>query len=212
MTPTAATPTATPQYIVGARKKGSTRPSARIGITTAERVLYATPKVRETLGNRLDLPLGPAQLRIARRWAAKHGLELVVKVSDPYPHVTGDRDCNSNLLVALERTARILSVQEGRKVTINIRSGRRLLSEQQALYTQNMYAPGVPKPGRPLTAYPNPNAPHVLGIAADCAIDGRDIGDYPGAIAALDQAGGCLPVGTEDWHVQLGENFAGAWS
>lgn len=198
----------TPQYIVGARGKGSTRPSQRIGILPDGKIAWW--KIRARFGNRLDGTLSPAQLTTAKRWAARRGLELVVRVRNPYPHVEGDRDCNSNLLVALEKTAQILSAKHGRKIVITIRSGRRTMAEQTALYNQNMQSPGRPKPGHPLTAYPNAHAPHTLGIAADCGIEGKDIGDFPGAIAALDQAGGCLPVSTEDWHVQLGENFAGA--
>jgi uncharacterized protein YcbK (DUF882 family) len=71
-----------------------------------------------------------------------------------------------------------------------------------------MESPGHPKPGHPLTAYPDANAPHVRGIAADCGIDGVNIGEYPGAIEAMKAAGVCLPVASESWHCSLGADFA----
>jgi len=51
------------------------------------------------------------------------------------------------------------AVRDGVKFTLT--SGRRTMSEQAALFRLNMVRPGVPKPGRPLTAFPNPLAPHI---------------------------------------------------
>lgn len=192
-------------YAVGARAKGSKK-APRVGLLNGKRVIW-----HDSDREGYDGSLTAEQInRYVKPWAARNKRTLVLRPIDRYPHVYGDRDCNANLLAALERTGKILSRQKGRKIRIRIRSGRRTMAEQTALYNQNMQSPGVPKPGRPLTAYPNANAPHTQGIAADCEIEGLDIGDFPGAIAALDRAGACLPVRTEDWHVQLGENFAGA--
>jgi hypothetical protein len=142
----------------------------------------------------------------ARKWAKRRGRRLRVKALDPYPFLIGDRDCNASLLRKLN------AVGEDLGKVIRIRSGRRSLAEQMALYNQNMQSPGVPKPGRPLTAYPNASAPHTRGVAADCGIDGCDIGDYPGASAALRRHGLGLPVAGEDWHVEETSSMVGAKS
>lgn len=126
---------------------------------------------------------------------------------EEYPYLDGDLDCNPDLLARLNRVGKRL------KRTIFIRSGLRTIREQTSLYQTNMDpATGQPKPGRPLTARPNPNAPHVRGIAADCGIDGKDIGDFPGAIDALRAEGLGLPVASEDWHVEITDNMVGAKS
>ena len=48
----------------------------------------------------------------------------------------------------------------------SVGSGYRSREEQAALFEQNMLAPGVPKPGRPLTAVPG-TSNHEGGKAAD---------------------------------------------
>lgn len=45
-------------------------------------------------------------------------------------------------------------------VRFRLNSGQRTMDEQWTLYRQNM-SNGRPRPGRPLTAYPDPNAPHI---------------------------------------------------
>jgi lysozyme len=59
-------------------------------------------------------------------------------------------------------------------VDFHLNSGHRTMREQWALYRQNMVRPGVPKPGRPLTAFPSPTAPHIRIGRLDHAIDVRD--------------------------------------
>lgn len=143
--------------------------------------------------------------KVARRkgWVVKER-QANVKV-EKYPYLDGDLDCNANLLAALNRVGKRLG-----KIVF-IRSGRRTLEEQTALYRMNMNpATGRPKPGRPLTARPNANAPHTRGIAADCGIDGRDLGDYPGALDACVAEGVGFPVPGEDWHAELTDNMIGA--
>ena len=106
-----------------------------------------------------------------------------------YAWLDGDMDCERELLDALNHVGR----RVGRKVFI--RSGRRTIAEQQALW--DLYGP-------PRAARPDANAPHVRGVAADCGIEGRDIGDYPGARDAMRAAGLSLRVPGEDWHVERG--------
>lgn len=141
-----------------------------------------------------------AEIKKVREWAKRKGYVLTVVRLDPYPFVIGDRDCNASLLRKLNSVGKFL----GKKV--RIRSGRRTLSEQTALYNRYKNGQG------PLAAYPNANAPHIRGVAADCEIDGRDIGDYPGAVRALDRFGLGLPIPGEDWHVEETESMVGARS
>jgi GH25 family lysozyme M1 (1,4-beta-N-acetylmuramidase) len=54
---------------------------------------------------------------------------------------------------------------------INLTSGRRTMAEQWRLYRANMIRPGVPRPGRPLTAFPSPIAPHIRVGRDDHALD-----------------------------------------
>jgi hypothetical protein len=137
------------------------------------------------------------EVEYVERIAARRGWILDVKPNpltiQVYPHLDGDLDCNADLLAALNRVGKRLGV------IVFVRSGRRTLAEQQALWDQ--YGP-------PRAARPNPNAPHVRGVAADVGIDGRDIGDYPGARDAMKAEGLSLRVPGEDWHVELG----GVWN
>src|SRR5215207_5152933 len=65
------------------------------------------------------------------------------------------------------RWNRVLRAADRAGVKFHLTSGHRTMREQWALYNQNMQSPGVPKPGRPLTAFPSPNAPHIrIGRAA----------------------------------------------
>ncbi len=56
-------------------------------------------------------------------------------------------------------------------VEFHLNSGHRSIAQQRVLYNQNMVSPGVRKPGRPLTAFPNPNAPHIREGRIDHALD-----------------------------------------
>jgi phage gp16-like protein len=56
-------------------------------------------------------------------------------------------------------------------VRFQLNSGRRLLSEQRALFNQNMIRIGVPKPGHAFTAWPSPIAPHIRAGRPDHALD-----------------------------------------
>lgn len=92
----------------------------------------------------------------------------------------------------------------------SVGSGYRSREEQAALFEQNMLAPGVPKPGRPLTAVPG-TSNHEGGKAADVqAPGGRAVGTALRRRVALRNAGLCLPVAGEPWHVEVGDVWRGA--
>ena len=143
------------------------------------------------------------ELEAVKRIARKRGWDLKVKrdditiTRDRWPRLGGDLDCDPKLLDALQKTADTLDA------SIWVRSGKRTMAEQWALY--NQLGPGI-------AAYPSANAPHVRGIAADCSIDGVNIGTWKSgrARAAMDRAGCCLPVGHESWHVQM--KSTAAWA
>ncbi len=56
----------------------------------------------------------------------------------------------------------VVLTDAAKRVSFRLNSGRRTMREQAALFAQNMVRPGVPRPGRPMTAVPNPNAPHIM--------------------------------------------------
>lgn len=60
------------------------------------------------------------------------------------------------------------AVRDG--ISFQLNSGQRTMAEQQALYDQNMSG-GQPRPGRPLTAVPNGNAPHIRVGRQNHALD-----------------------------------------
>lgn len=93
----------------------------------------------------------------------------------------------------LYRAARAAK-KSGDKVHVN--SSFRFKSEQQALFDQNMIRPGVPKPGRPLTAVPG-KSPHERGIGLDIP----NARDKPKLIKALREERLIDDVASEKWHV-----------
>jgi len=101
--------------------------------------------------------------------------------------VSGDTDYLPELGRRLEAMARAV----GR--AIHVASGGRTMAEQAGLYASK----GPWSPTNPGVPPPNPNAPHIRGIAADIS-PGRDIF---GAIAQ--KFGLVFPVGNEPWHVEL---------
>lgn len=163
-------------------------------------------RVRRVKGQKVALSLKPlhgyasllttAELAFVRRVARRRGWVLDVEdhtLTIPrYSWLDGDLDCNTDLLARLNRVGKALGK------TVFVRSGRRTIDEQWALWRR--YGP-------PRAAYPNPEAPHVRGVAADVGIDGRDIGDYPGARSAMREQGLCLRVPGEDWHTEVGTTW-----
>ena len=130
----------------------------------------------------------------ADKWALKLKAPKRPVALNPKAFLTGDVDVSRDLQVRLARVARDL------KVKVHITSGRRSYAEQQVLYRRYL------RYGRPLAARPGTSR-HETADAADCAVGGRNIGDFPGARAALKRHGLCLPVPGETWHVEKGDNW-----
>jgi hypothetical protein len=190
-----------PRWRVNARPKPLSRYRRVDGewVTNEKRV-----RVRRVAGKPMALAvvarhgyaslLTEAELEFVRK-VAKRNRWTLTETYQPlriprYPFLAGDLDCNADLLARLNRVGKSLDR------VVFVRSGRRTMAEQWALYR---------KYGSPRAAYPNANAPHIRGVAADCGIDGLDIGDYPGARAAMRAEGLSLRVAGEDWHVEIGE-------
>lgn len=90
-------------------------------------------------------------------------------------------------------------------VRFQLTSGRRSMAEQWGLYRQNMLN-GRPRPGRPLTAFPSPTAPHIrVGNPAHAL----DVNALDGGEARLQRwlekkgARPTNPVPGEAWHLEL---------
>lgn len=104
---------------------------------------------------------------------------------------------------------RVLTRARQKGVRFSVTDGHRTFAEQQALFDQNMVRPGVPKPGRPLTAVPSRNAPHIRTGRPDHAID---FGPDPRAVQRLlhylnsRALRGRLTVPGEWWHVEVQAN------
>lgn len=142
----------------------------------------------------------PRQVARVKAFALRNGNGRVrLTVLNPYPNLVGDLDAAPELLTRLQRVAKSLSV------TIRVREGRRTRAEQEVFYNRYLYHDG------PLAARPGTSR-HETGMAADCGINGLDIGDYPGAVNALKHYGLGLPVPGEDWHVEISSSMAGAAS
>lgn len=101
-----------------------------------------------------------------------------------------------------------LTAARAAEVAFSANSLRRTMAEQQALYNQNMSG-GRPRPGRPLTAWPSENAPHIRVGRWDHA------GDFEGAQAliAFGRKNGvtlALTVAGESWHLEF-QSVSAAW-
>ncbi|MEA2404146.1 MAG: D-alanyl-D-alanine carboxypeptidase [Thermoleophilaceae bacterium] len=104
-----------------------------------------------------------------------------------FPHLSGDLDCNPELLRRLEA----LAAQRGE--TWHINSGLRTLAEQQQLWDNRGSNPfPVAQPG---------HSRHESGNAADVSIGGRPIQTVIGA-AEL-RAAGLAPLAGDAVHVEL---------
>lgn len=186
-------------------------PDGRMGSVTNSRPVYVQRgkglpmQVRTKPGEHNVVSLTNDELELVRVVAKKRKWKLierradiVIKPADRFAHLTGDLDCDTALLDRLELVARDLGV------TILVRSGRRTMDEQWALY--NLLGPAI-------AAYPSHTAPHVRGIAADCGINGVNIGAHPGARKAMLAHGLCLRVPNEAWHVECGgrDRWASNW-
>lgn len=95
------------------------------------------------------------------------------------------------------------AVRDGVRFQLN--SGQRTMSEQQALYAQNMYPDGSgPRPGRPLTARPNANAPHIRQGRQNHALDVDSVGDGENKLQTWLRRNGVQAINnvpSEAWHL-----------
>jgi hypothetical protein len=93
------------------------------------------------------------------------------------------------------------------RVNFTVNSGHRTFAEQQALYNQNMLAPGVPKPGRPMTAVPSHTAPHIRTDQPNHALDVSTLDGGEARLESwLDRFVGVNAENTvagEPWHLEL---------
>ena len=104
------------------------------------------------------------------------------------------------------RWHRVLTAARRDGVKFTLTSGRRTMREQRALYQQNMAGPGRPRPGRPLTAYPNPNAPHIRTGRQNHAIDVNALDGGETRLQRWLERHGARPtnpVPGEAWHLEL---------
>lgn len=104
---------------------------------------------------------------------------------------------------------RVLTRARAEGVRFMLTSGRRTMAEQWALFRQNMVWNGwryVQRPGRPLTAFPNPLAPHIRKGFANHALDVNALdGGETRLQRWLERKGAhpTNPVPGEAWHLEL---------
>ena len=158
------------------------------------------------------------EIEAARRWAKhrRHVRDTHIIHPERWTHLrlaTGtrwptDRDLLRRLNAIGNRMHRV----------ILIKSGRRLLGRPGDYPsnpgTQWFFWEAAQAGAGNTAAYPNPSAPHVAGVAADCGVIDRrgrytSIGDNRRARRLMHRLGLCLPVGPssinpagEAWHVQ----------
>ena len=111
----------------------------------------------------------------------------------PKEHRKAYRDTLARFALACHRAGYGPGGNKGKR---HVNSSYRFRSEQQALFDQNMIAPGRPKPGRPLTAVPG-TSPHERGV-------GLDVPDVRGEHPLIDEArklGLKDDVPSEKWHL-----------
>lgn len=98
----------------------------------------------------------------------------------------------------------LILTDAAKRVSFRLNSGRRTMREQSALFAQNMVAPNRPKPGRPMTAVPNPNAPHIMVGRPNHSLDiDTNVGDGEQALEReLERMGLTIinDVVGEPWH------------
>ena len=166
-----------------------------------------------------------AEVEHAKKWARRrHVRDLRVVDDDRFTHLrlaAGVRWPTDRGLLH-----RLNSVGAAMHRTILIKSGRRLLGHPGDYPgnpgTQWFYWEAMRAGAGNTAAYPDANAPHVRGIAADCGVLDRrghyaSIGDNRRARRLMHRVGLCLPVGPssinpqgEPWHVTTLQE-GGAW-
>lgn len=141
----------------------------------------------------------------AVKWAKRRGAKTtrVLKPGD-YSHLRLDPSTRWPLDKQLLR--RLNKVGQKRKRILYIKSGHRTMSEQWGFW--NHYQ----KYGWPKAAYPNANAPHVRGVAADVGILDRkgvyrSLGLDGKAKRLAEKFGLRAWVSGEPWHIQRKETY-----
>lgn len=111
----------------------------------------------------------------------------------PRQHRKAYRDTLARFALACHRAGYGPGGSKGRR---RVNSSYRFESEQEILYALNMISPGVPKPGRPLTAVPG-SSPHERGIGLDVP----DVRDEHPLIDECRKIGLMDDVPSERWHL-----------
>lgn len=94
--------------------------------------------------------------------------------------------------------------KDGAKFTVN--SGHRTIREQLALFRRNMRWNGrrwVQRPGRPLTAFPTPLAPHIRTGNPAHALD-LETPENLAHWLRRRKVHVTFPVSGESWHLEIG--------
>lgn len=105
----------------------------------------------------------------------------------------------------------VLRRADKENVRFHVTSGHRTMAEQWVLFLRNMHKVNgrwVPKPGRPLTAYPSPTAPHIREGKAAHALDVNSLdGGEQRLENWVDNQGVSWEntVSGEAWHGELSE-------
>jgi GH24 family phage-related lysozyme (muramidase) len=103
---------------------------------------------------------------------------------------------------------RILTEARAHGVRFLLTSGRRTLAEQTSLFHQNMQlvrGRWVQRPGRPLTAFPSPTAPHIRTGRPDHALDVNALDGGENRLQhwlANHDVISTNPVPGEPWHLE----------
>lgn len=113
----------------------------------------------------------PSQAEAAKRWATKR-LAKNVRMVAPGGWPFLDLAPSAAWPTDKRLLRRLNAVGQRRRRTVRIISGKRTMAQQQALWDKyQRYLNGGPHAN--LAAYPNANAPHIRGVAADCGVIGR---------------------------------------
>jgi len=98
----------------------------------------------------------------------------------------------------------LILTDAAKRVSFRLNSGRRTMREQSVLFAQNMIAPNRPKPGRPMTAVPNPRAPHIMVGRPNHSLDiDTNVGDGEQALEHELERMGLIIINDvigEPWH------------
>ena len=186
----------------------------RVAATTrfgGRRLIYSTPRGfswRKGKDGRHWLTVGEAER--AKKWATRRLAKSVRAYpggSFPFLELANGAawPTDRRLLRTLNR------VGQRRKRTIRLISGKRSLAQQRALWERyQRYLNGGPYAN--LAAYPNANAPHIRGVAADCGVINRT-GGYQSlgldrkARKAAESLGLRALVPGEPWHWQRADTY-----